>query len=98
MGPSGRTHRTGYGPERGEALSGIGRVPAPGIPARVVTPLQHILLPLEASVFEAHPPVEGGKQGGEVRPQPSVSGQCSHSGDSATGNNGQGLEMFVAVT
>lgn len=53
------THSAGHGPEGGEPLGGVGRVAAPGIAAWVLTPLQHVLLPLEASMLKAHPPVDG---------------------------------------
>jgi hypothetical protein len=52
----GGTHRAGHRPEGGEPVHGVGRVPAPGAAARVLTALQHELLALEAGVLEAQPP------------------------------------------
>lgn len=66
-GGDGGTHSTGHRPERSEPLGGVGRVAAPGIPAWVLAPLQHILLPLEASVLKAHPPVNRGLRVKDVR-------------------------------
>lgn len=57
-GAGSRTHSTGHRPEGGKPLSRVGCVATPGIPGRVLAPLQHVLLPLKASMLKAHPPVD----------------------------------------
>lgn len=59
-GGGGRTHSAGHRPEGGEPLRGVGGAAAPGSPARVLAPLQHVLLPLETGVLKAHPPADRG--------------------------------------
>lgn len=65
MGMGSRTHCTGHRPEGGEPLGGVGCVTTPGVPAWVIAPLQHILLPLKAGVLKAYPPA--GRQGRNVK-------------------------------
>lgn len=53
-----RPHCTGHRPEGGEPLCRVGRAATPGAPARVLIPIQHVLLPLEAGVLKDHPPAD----------------------------------------
>lgn len=66
----GVTHSTGDGAEGAHPVHVVGVAATPRLPARILTTLQHELLPLEAAVLEAHPAAgTRGEHLGDPRPR-----------------------------